>query len=348
MTDLSTEELELLWILAEHPHATPADIAEAYDVPEPAHIEAEIEELLPSDDEPASEAAETLLESHDYEPDEWARDVSKKLDELVDEPDDADETDADTDTETYECPHCPREFESAHALSTHERYCDSERGLTDRQREALELVRKNPEMPQYKVAEELGVTDSRLSRIFRNSLGYAWGRRRDAVEEYLGAEKPARADGGTETCAFCPNERYTSVWVSIRDEDASEVAVCIDCFESAKAATQEAMTDGGTQSTLPPQSGSHYAEGSDDSTLSEWREPVSSPADAELVERVCQSCGDIISRWEGGEVEELLTDAGDIPQGYADGCLSCGSGLGAWEFYEFVDADARSSQEGSE
>jgi NTP pyrophosphatase (non-canonical NTP hydrolase) len=51
-------------------------------------------------------------------------------------------------------------------------------------------------------------------------------------------------DGGTGTCAFCPNERRTSVWVSIRDEDASEVAVCVDCFESAKAATQEAMTDG--------------------------------------------------------------------------------------------------------
>jgi hypothetical protein len=119
----------------------------------------------------------------------------------------------------------------------------------------------------------------------------------------------------------------------------------------APGAARQVMTDGGTQSTLPPQSGSHYAEDTDggDSTLSEWRECVSDPADAEVIERVCQSCGDIISRWEGEELEELLTDAGDIPQGYADGCLSCGSSLGAWEFYEFVDADARSdSDDGGE
>jgi NTP pyrophosphatase (non-canonical NTP hydrolase) len=72
-------------------------------------------------------------------------------------------------------------------------------------------------------------------------------RRREWREEKTvapGAARQVMTDGGTGTCAFCPNERRTSVWVSIRDEDASEVAVCVDCFESAKAATQEAMTDG--------------------------------------------------------------------------------------------------------
>jgi len=108
---------------------------------------------------------------------------------------------------------------------------------------------------------------------------------------------------------------------------------CSDCRSGSL------IPDGGTQSELPPQSGSHYAEDTDggDSTLSEWRECVSDPSDAEVIERVCQSCGDIISRWEDEGVEELLTDAGDIPQGYADGCLSCGSSLAAWEFYEFVE-----------
>jgi DNA-directed RNA polymerase subunit N (RpoN/RPB10) len=41
--------------------------------------------------------------------------------------------------------------------------------------------------------------------------------------------------------------------------------------------------------------------------------------------------------WCGEELEELLTEEDTIPQGYADGCLSCGSSLAAWEFYEFVE-----------
>jgi DNA-binding Lrp family transcriptional regulator len=87
---------------------------------------------------------------------------------------------------------------------------------------------------------------------------------------------------------------------------------------------QELATDGGG---IPAaQSGSHYTE----RTLPER---VENPADADIIKRVCQSCGDIVNRWQDEEIDDLLTDDGNIPQGFDDGCLSCGGALVAWEFY---------------
>ena len=67
--------------------------------------------------------------------------------------------------------------------------------------------------------------------------------------------------------------------------------------------------------------------------------PVSSPEDAEIVQCVCESCGDIRGKWEDDEIDEILDDDGNIKQGYGGGCLSCDGTLVRWEFLEFEEVD---------
>jgi len=71
--------------------------------------------------------------------------------------------------------------------------------------------------------------------------------------------------------------------------------------------------------------------------MSLMSEPVDEIHEADLIQRVCASCGDIQGKWEGGEIEEILTDDGAIKQGYGGACTSCGAHLVEWEFLRFVE-----------
>jgi len=317
--ELSDEDLELLWIIKEHPEATPAQIAEVYGYVDKEPVENDLQELLDTAISAADVIASVLFDDGyvEYEPDSIDREISRELSEVVeenvdeqdaqdsvDEPEGVQEdgeepdevyacehcgdefdterarsihvtrahemtyTDAqietlqtilkhpgkdqrslsevldisksgveyrveairdeygefdwsnrilvaeeilkeegveipdvvDEDGQSFECQNCGREFESRSSLGSHERFCDG--SLTDRQREALEVVRDNPEKNQEEVADMLDISNSSLSSVFNDQLEYPWGQRLEAVDEYLDQDDQDESDDDVELRAF--------------------------------------------------------------------------------------------------------------------------------------------------
>lgn len=62
---------------------------------------------------------------------------------------------------------------------------DPDRDLTDRQRDALRVIRNRPEAAQSAVAEELGVTAGTVSRWLNDLPDFNWNRRQEIAETYL-------------------------------------------------------------------------------------------------------------------------------------------------------------------
>ena len=85
--ELTDEDLELLWVVAQHPTASVEEIAEAYGLP-PEPIRDDLDSLLDEPDE-REVVAPVLFETDvvSYEPDGFAEEIAETLDELVDEPD---------------------------------------------------------------------------------------------------------------------------------------------------------------------------------------------------------------------------------------------------------------------
>lgn len=166
-------QIETLQAILKHPGKDQRGLSEILDISKSGveyRMEAIREEYGDFDWSNRIQIAEEILEDEDVE-----------IPDVVDE-----------DGQSFECQNCGREFDSRSSLGSHERFCDG--SLTDRQREALEAVRDNPEKNQGEIAEMLDISNSSLSAVFNDQLEYPWGQRLEAVDEYLDDDDQDESD----------------------------------------------------------------------------------------------------------------------------------------------------------
>jgi uncharacterized C2H2 Zn-finger protein len=168
-TDYTDTQLDFLRAILKHPNANQRELASTLDISRSgveyrsSAIREEYGEF--EWNERHAVAREILEEQGEEIPDETVDDVGRE----------------------YECPKCDRTFDTSSALGSHERSCDG--GPSERQREILEAIRENPDAQQKALGEELDASTSSLSYVMNEQLGYSWGERHEAVEEYLGEDE---------------------------------------------------------------------------------------------------------------------------------------------------------------